>query len=364
MKILAVGGLFDDQGGRPSGYAHKLFEAITCAHVVNGGSWELLCSLSAEVVNFDVVLWLPQVDNQREKLVRKIKINNPEVLLVTSKRNNDEYSFLELVARALATKSNLCIEFRTEDGIHVGTLFDPLGNVFALRERDIKKLAVALINRLFELDAFTRVRSVQIGEAVCCPDSDFFTILRQHADRFHELVHTPDQSRLLGNASFRCIHGFPSMRFQDNLIFVSRRNIDKRSIGPDGMVGVSLNHSSQSQLRLWPSETIGYYGDAKPSVDTPLHIALYGRYPNVNYMLHSHVYIEGAPFASDHVIPCGALEEFTQTQLSSFPPTISNFSVNLRGHGSLACAADFDYLRTLQYVARPCPEIALAGEQR
>lgn len=53
---------------------------------------------------------------------------------------------------------------------------------------------------------------------------------------------------------------------------------------------------------------IEYYGDYKPSVDTPSQIMLYQAYPKVNYMLHGHVYIDGFPF-TNRCIPCGAIEE-------------------------------------------------------
>lgn len=367
MRVLAVGGKFDDQSGKPSGYIRKLFESLSLLLkndtfvYINGGSWDHLTQNIDLVKNYDVVLWFCEVDNNKPKLLPRIKELNPSCVLVSSKSNIDgKYSFAELIARSLKSKSNLFVEFTLasfeakwngqplqEVGrVYAASIFDPLGNVFLSKETDPSKVATALMKRVWELTTFTRVSSKHLEGRIFVPDdSEFFDIVRKHADKFHELIHGANQDRLLGNISFRCESGFPSFRHED-VIFVSQRNIDKRNIGPAGCVAVSTKE---------PVDVVGYYGDEKPSVDTPIQLALYQYYPNVWYMLHSHVYVEGAPFTK-RVIPCGAVEEVDEIIDVVQDWRSTNFAVNLRGHGSIVFAYRPDYLKSVKYYARPIPE--------
>jgi hypothetical protein len=73
-------------------------------------------------------------------------------------------------------------------------------------------------------------------------------------------------------------------------------------------------------------------------------------------MLHSHAYIENAPFTGK-IVPCGAVEEAEEI-INLFPDGESvNFSVNLKGHGSLILASDVKYLKNISYIPRDMPEI-------
>lgn len=143
--------------------------------------------------------------------------------------------------------------------------------------------------------------------------------------------------------SFRCENGFPSFKNDDNQIYVSRRNIDKREIAADGFVPV-----------VQVNDAIVYFGPNKPSVDTPIQIRLYHHYRNVRYMLHSHVYAELWPFTST-VLPCGALEEADEVIKLFQSVDDCNFCVNLLGHGSLVLAHDF--IRKIKYISRNIPEL-------
>lgn len=56
-------------------------------------------------------------------------------------------------------------------------------------------------------------------------------------------------------------------------------------------------------------------------------------------------------------IPCGAIEEF-QEIISVYPHQgLCNFSINLKGHGSLVLADNVDYFQHTEYIARPIPEL-------
>lgn len=356
-SILLVGGTFDDGAGKPSGYVSRLAEGLVMGlrdrdiKLVNGGAWQELEQLVKQLYQFRTIIWMPNVSNDREKLIGDIKKLSPHAILVSSKRNDGgKYSFMELVARALATRSNLLLELSKTDGQVVTTILDPLGNTFITKEADIEKVALSLASRIHDLYQGIRVSSVCIGETCEPPPmtadlEQFFGIIRTHAQTFHELIHgAANPSRLLGNASFRCESGFPSFKAEGKM-YVSKRDIDKRDIGIGGFVPVSLSDE----------HTIGYWGPSKPSVDTPINLQLYNQLPNIRYMIHSHTYIQGAPFTWD-VMPCGDLREVAEVLLK-VDASADSFYVNLRGHGSLAGAASPALLKHIPYVAREVPEI-------
>lgn len=221
---------------------------------------------------------------------------------------------------------------------------------------DITTIINAIHNRISLLATLTRQPTHNIGDAIPVPDHPpFFALVKAYAETFHSLIHPADGvHRFLGNtafrcnADFRCERGFPSMR-HDNLIFVSRRDVDKRYIDQSSFVAVNLQY-------FCDTGKIGYYGSIKPSVDTPIQIRLFAKLPNVMYILHSHVYVKDAPFTS-HNYPCGSLEEVNEilTAIDN-DTTKTNFAVNLRGHGSIIFAQDISYLQNIAYYARPTPE--------
>jgi len=346
MTELAICGTFLDNDYRSSGYMQKLF-ADTDIKFINGGYWEELSKILKNIENYDAVYWFPDISNDKDKLLPLIKKVNPRCILISSKNNiGNKYSHKDIIARALSTKSNLLLEFTKKDGLILATLHDPLGNVFVKEEQDINKVRSVMLKRTKELKDFTRVRSVRVGDKLEIPNKEiFFNIVKDYADEFHNLIHAANSDRLLGNASFRCERGFPGFRHNDK-IFVSRRNVDKRFIEPSGFVAV------EPKTINWE---IFYYGDMKPSVDTPIQLQLFAYYKNINYILHSHVYVEGAPF-TDKVIPCGAIEEFDHIIKIEPNRETYGFCINLRGHGSIALASTELALLDIPYIPRPAPE--------
>jgi hypothetical protein len=386
MKVLFVAGKFgdDDEGGRPSGYAERLIEAVV-SHtgwneciVYNGGKFDTLKSIDFK--QFNVIFWCPDISNDKPKLVRDIKNQHPHCILITSKRNEKQkYGVMHLIAGALITKSNLLMEFNWINDFQVGaTILDPLGNCFGEKITSIPELADRLVKRIEELRNFTRVPSVSIGETsyplVPYPEptsiesreiksrKQFFILAQQYAEKFHQLIQV-QTDRFLGNLSFRCAEGFPSFRTGE-IIFVSKRNIDKRNIHDGGFVAVKAEVEDLTSRYLDSYKTISekilrpvqYYGQDKPSVDTPIQLALYRQYSRIKYMLHSHTYVADAPMTKS-VVPCGALEEVAEIEKLVPSKDCNWFFVNLRGHGSLCAAENSDMLANIPYIARPVPEM-------
>ena len=382
-NVLIVGGTFDSEGGRPSSLIGNLIthfreDAVFDTTSVNGGFVDDLHNETLPAVtDFDVVLWFANVPNEEDK-IRDVKAINPKTILVTSKRNdNGKYTFAELLSRALAIKANLTVEFsKGSDWLFNMTLFDPLGNVF-YDGWMVADLYTALKFRLNKLLTFTRVPSIRDteNEAPEVPEeTDFFNFAHDCADIFHNLIRpAKGTERFLGNMSFRCQNGFPSFRGSNGIIYVSRRNVDKSDINAGCFVPTYLDDQNITK----------YFGDFKPSVDTPVQLRLYKLFPWANYMLHAHCYIDttGIPntqmLCTTNPVPCGALEEVTEIY-NVVPRTISDrcgtvqlfnknaprlLAINLVGHGCILIAKDVAILMELQkrknncFVARPIPEV-------
>lgn len=384
MKILVIGGTFDNNGGKRSGIvakvAERLMELEGTVHVRNGGRYDdLAYDLEHAVKDSDIVFWWANVPNDLPK-VRGVKESNPRTMLVSSKRNDgDKYPFGALVGRALAMKANLCFEFKKQDsGIFAIRVFDPLGSCW-YEGTDINRATEAAYMRLKFLVSITRQSTIQSPVAKELPMAWYFDRFKQEMEQSDRSVDVPDEqkfvdtvkryaevfqslmpdaqtTRMLGNASMkpvppqvgRCGKGMPSFR-KDGYVFVSRRNVDKQFLSLEDFVPAYLEDGK-----------VFYCGDQKPSVDTPIQLRLYKELPNIRYMIHSHCYLEKAPFTKT-CVPCGAIEEVGEIlsvidrEYGSRKKTC--YVLNLIGHGSIVMAEDPDMLDDLEYVARPMPEM-------
>lgn len=357
INIAIVGGNWNEGGGRSSSYVYKLADSLIEAganmKLRNGGDAPTLPEFVSGdwLKDQDAVIWMPNVPNDLPK-VRDVKKYHPHILLVAAKRNDGEYSIQEVINRALGLKANLIIDFGHDGNLVSARLMDVLGVGWQDHTTSIPILGQGLVKRLIELRSFTRQNTTQIsGESVTVPSQEiFFPLVRDYADVFHSLI-APEGSvtRFLGNSSFRCARGFPSLRdTKGGLIFMSRRNVDKRFIDASAFVAVE---EKDGELLYW--------GPNKPSVDTPIQVKLYSSFSKINYMLHAHVYLEGSPFTSNP-IPCGALEEADEI-LSLIKDRDTTFaSVNLLGHGCLIMADDAAKMRNLSFAARLMPEFIKA----
>ena len=369
QKMLVVGGTYDSVCGKPSGIVDQIGSLLssTCLFktaVFNGGTLqELRETIYPLIESHSVILWMPNVSNAEEK-VRDVKRINPKAILVSSKRNdNEKYSFPELISRALEMKANLTIEFSQQaDGRFRMQLFDPLGNLY-YKGLETAEMCEALVLRLCELQEFTRVPTFpalnQPAEDYAAQvDPRFCEFARGCADIFHNLIApAKDTKRFLGNLSFRCQNGFPSFRGGNGLIYVSRRNVNKGEIGPEYFVPTFLSDTNHAC----------YYGEHKPSVDTPVQLRLYKRLPQFNYMLHAHCYFDGAPMTTKR-IPCGAIEEVDEILniVERSDPKADLLAVNLLGHGCLLLSKTLEALLSLEnepqkgFVARTMPDAAFS----
>lgn len=369
-KILFVGGNWDLNGGKKSKIIDEFAKYLPNATIYNGGDYNDLNKILESCINYDVVIWWANVPNELPK-IRNVKDINYKTMLVSSKRNVDnKYSFQDLLQRSFALKSNLTIEFRKNENKYKMKLFDPLGNVW-YEGLDIEACSKALLNRLTFIKSITRESTVSSEENIgalawffnmfkeeiykstdnpIIPiKKEFLNIVRDYATKFAEATfQTKDVKRFLGNASFRCPKGFPSFR-DGKYIFVSKRNVNKEYIGIEEFVPVYLDNGK-----------IYYCGNNKPSVDTPIQVRMYNLLPNINYMIHSHCYIEDAPF-TQKALPCGAVEEVDEIRelLKDYYDNDFNkdfYLINLVGHGSIMMSNTPEQLRNVTMVGRQLPE--------
>ena len=369
-KILFVGGNWDLNGGKQSKMVEEFAKNLPDATVFNGGNYNNLNNILESCIDYDIVIWWANVPNELPK-IRNVKDINYKTMLVSSKRNIDnKYSFQDLLQRSFALKSNLTIEFSKNNNLYNMKLFDPLGNVW-YEGTNIRECSKELIERLNFIKGITRESTVSskesIGdlaglfnifkEEIYKSDSNpsmyekkvFLNLVKEYASKFAEAIfETKDVNRFLGNASFRCPKGFPSFR-EGKYIFVSKRNVNKEFIGIDEFVPVYLENGKTY-----------YCGDNKPSVDTPIQVRLYRLLPNINYMIHSHCYIEGAPFTKK-ALPCGAIEEVEEI-LGIVEDEYDNdfnkdfYLINLIGHGSIMMSNNPEQLMNIEIVGRKIPE--------
>lgn len=369
-KILFVGGNWDLNGGKKSKIVDEFSKYLPNTTVYNGGNYNDLNKILDSCTEYDIVIWWANVPNELPK-IRNVKDINYKTMLVSSKRNIDnKYSFQDLLQRALLLKSNLTVEFSKNNNIYGMKLFDPLGNVW-YEGTNIEDCAYELLDRLNFIKKITRDSTVSSDEDIGAlawffnmfkeemyksdnsytipVKKEFLKIVREYAIKFAEATfQTKDVKRFLGNASFRCPKGFPSFR-DGKYIFVSKRNVNKEFVDIDEFVPVYLEN-----------DKIYYCGENKPSVDTPIQVRLYKMFPKINYMIHSHCYINDAAY-TETALPCGAVEEIDEIKKVIYEYYNKDFNkefylINLIGHGSIMMSNNPDKLRNIDIIGRKLPE--------
>ena len=150
--------------------------------------------------------------------------------------------------------------------------------------------------------------------------------------KLQEHIQTSCGNRFFGNISTRCQKLFPSL-IQGLSMFVSPRNVDKSSITPDDMV--------------WYHRNDTYYGNKKPSVDSPTQARLYDNLPEIKFMIHGHAtFIHPDIETTENYCLCGDINEVDEV-LKLVPKTEYAFCINLKNHGFLIGAKDLKMLNNI-----------------
>lgn len=145
----------------------------------------------------------------------------------------------------------------------------------------------------------------------------------------------------------RCAKTMPSFR-QNHKIYVSKRETPYTFLEKEDFTETELIN-----------DIIYYKGKQKPAVDTPIHIKIYEYLPQINFIIHTHTYIQGAPMTSISN-PCGSIEEFNEIKRVIIEhyqdTTLNQYTFNLKGHGSMVLGHTLPDVQNIQYVARQIPE--------
>lgn len=346
MNSIIVGGTFGVLAteAKASSIVTTLAKCLDIEDVVNGGPVDFFNSeiVMNAVSKSDFTIWMPNVTNEEEKAYPKKKVGS---FLVCSKVMREGYGLDVPISRIFKMHANAVIAIESSKKPFTFQLLDALGNSW-IKTSDISELAEAIRKLYFwseeqiryrseEIDPLAAERKIQIGTFRPFENQEFIDLVKLVADK----VEATNVGRFFGNASTRCFKMFPSMR-NDNHIYVSPRDIDKKRIAVEDMV---LTMSSA------PSGTLYYLGSKKPSVDAPVQFQLYQRLP-LNYMIHGHSYVEEAPFTKKYY-PCGDMREVEEVhsliELEHLYGASNAGVINLKNHGFLFYAEKIEELQAL-----------------
>ena len=342
MKVLIVGGNWG-HSFKKSSVMQCIYEeflnapSIARVRIYNGGTIDQLEKLatSKELLSYDLILWTPNVNNDESKF---IPIKKKGATLIISKRMRETTSEFDAISRIFKFNGNAVITIHEKEKRFYFRLIDALANIWVTSD-DIKILMQA-IKELTEWTAYSLRVPLTKREG-----SNNIS----HLDKLIELnkevaikCKKEFNTRFFGNLSTRCMKLFPSLKTDaaGSLFLVSARNVDKEFLTKDDMILVDTDFS--------------YVGDKKPSVDTPVQINLYNKFPSINYMIHGHAYIEGA-VQTEKYRPCGDLWESDEVYAAVFnsserpfnPKNVCKVAINLKNHGFIFMASTIELLEEL-----------------
>lgn len=355
-NILIVTGSYSVSCSKQSYFGQEIYEAFKKIFLgdidfFNGGTFEYLHNILNDIKKYKVIVWMPDIDNSYNKFLQSIKVENRTAILIQSKINDyNKYSTFQIVERMFKAHSNICLEISKVEvtaprATYKFRILDPLGNVW-YDGSSITESSMCIASRVEKLLSYHRYPSTRLNDPIGDIDIDpqFIKAVRSFGWRFSNLISGAiNKERFLGNASTRCMRGFPAIRCNSG-IYISRRNVDKETIDEQDFVPVFIENNE-----------VVYSGMNKPSVDAAVQTMLFDYYHSVNYIIHGHVYVHSAPFTKKH-IPCGYIEEFDEVILLKRDHRSFDFSVNLTGHGCLILAKNFEYIASIGMSARDFPE--------
>lgn len=331
--MLVVGGNFGGTS-KSSSVITKLFDNLKTddSELVNGGSLNDFIDSIGKVKSHNTVLWMPNVSNSVPK--QNLSKNIGTCLIVSKAIRDDTRDRGDAISRIFKYQANAVIAITYGEKFSF-ELIDALGNTWS-DTSDIKQLSED-IKRFVEWHKDSqRVPTVKDTNTL----DEFLKINKSLSE-----VIKRDQYRYFGNMSTRCSHLFPAVRNSDSIL-VSKRNSPKDSISRSDLVEVFREKG-----------IIRYYGDNKPSVDTPIQLALYEQFPEINYMIHGHSLIKGAN-TTDTYYSCGDIREIQESIEIINQTGESNGYFNLKNHGFLIYSDSINNLKNIvkDIVFEPLPE--------
>jgi murein DD-endopeptidase MepM/ murein hydrolase activator NlpD len=179
IRFLIVGGTFNAEGGRASGYIGKLSTALASAlprakvSLVNGGTYEALAAEIEAVGAVTHLAWFADVPNDYPKLLPVLKKRYPAMVLVASKNNRKGlYTRDALYARMHAARNELLVEFADgPDGRLVASVLTAGATVALESSSSVETVATCLAR---EFGRFQSLVLPLAKKAYVTDDSDSF----------------------------------------------------------------------------------------------------------------------------------------------------------------------------------------------
>jgi hypothetical protein len=275
----------------------------------------------------DITLWMPDIDNKEEKIYPKKKTGS---VLICSKVLRDGRTKFDAVSRIFSMNGNAVICITKDSDTYSFELIDALGNTWGDKSSSIETLCANI--KAFYIWSSSQQRISLMQRFV--PEKEFIEMNKELAQKVQNSI----GSRYFGNVSTRCMKLFPSNRNNkdENVFLFSARNSNKEFLTEDDFVIVKTN------------QVFGeFYGNKKPSVDTPIQLELYKYFKNINYMIHGHAFIKGAIYTEDY-FPCGDMREVQSVKdCLSGKWNTPMIILNLKNHGFLIGAENLSYLKMI-----------------
>lgn len=324
MNPLLVSG--DVITHKASSIAFKLAGELNTNIDIFNGKLPGLDGTNADVSGYDLILWMPNIPND---LPTYRPVKDKGAILIISKVIHGDRTEIDAVSRIFEFGANavLCI-YKDNPKKMSFRLIDALGNTWA-GTSDLSLLANQ-IHRFYEWSRGQVRISYAHSSGIVKPHVELSEKLIEVNSCLANKVQSSMGIRYFGNFSTRCMKLFPTSRIetQPNTYLVSPRNVDKHYIRKDDFVMVGPP---------W------YYGDRKYSVDTPIQVALYQQFSDINFMIHGHATIKGAKTTKEYY-PCGDLRE-VEGVAKLFRQ--GHRTVNLLNHGFLIATDSLDKLASL-----------------
>lgn len=333
MQVLIVGGNFGNTP-KESSIVNQLADGFLDPHVFNGGDLGSLNLASGLAKYCELVIWMPNVDNAEHKVYPQKDVGS---VLIVSKVLRENRNEGDAVSRIFTMHANAVISIDKSGPRFKFRLLDALGNLWG-EDTNITNMAWP-ITKLYKWSSkSTRIPSRLIDEP--CMDytespelNKFIDIIKVVADK----VENERGGRYFGNASTRCSKMFPSMKM-DDYVLVSGRSVPKDRIEPTDFIPVRF---VMGEDIIKSFSDVGYLGEfnKKPSVDTPIQLRLYNDFPQFNYMIHGHAYIENVSMTENY-FPCGDMREYMELYKHfanrihlKGNKSIPTMFINLKNHG-------------------------------
>ncbi|KKN37563.1 hypothetical protein LCGC14_0762480, partial [marine sediment metagenome] len=311
-SVFVAGGTWDSVGGRPSKIIEVLADELQ-ASVINGGNVNKSIHNSEKFCKEnDLIIWMPNISNEEIKIYPR---KSQGSVLICSKVMREGYTKADSVTRIFRMHANAVIEIRKKKDHFNFRLVDALGNSWVNTD-SISNLTKAIL----ALYKWTK-ESIRVGTVCADKDTKELASLIDCTCYVANKVESSIGERYFGNVLTRCQKMFPGMRDTGETALVSPRNSDKRRLKVEDMV-----------LVVTAGESIQYWGSRKPSVDTPIQLAILANNFQINFLIHGHAYVEGAPITK-HYYPCGDMREVPE--IIKFTEKSANGVINLKNHGFL-----------------------------